>query len=205
MNGLIGDAKLEAALLRASGGGIGKIGSEGEVFETIVLIFLEVLKITGEVDDGFEMAVAVEFTLHGRGFFDLPFLGGVIPTAAFLADNSDSAVLDRLAEEILGVDIEEGFAAGEIVGAIGINVDGEGGKFVATDAEFAAALRPIVVLLGIEFRGNGAIAELDFAGNFPVGRSDAKAGGGQFFVELFVAGFVFDGQIEFFGGHSVTV
>lgn len=80
----------------------------------------------------------------GWALFGVPLLFAVIPVALGFANNANVAVLDRFAEEIVGVNINRGILIGQIEGAIWLGCYGESRKLVPADFDGRGSARVFV-------------------------------------------------------------
>lgn len=120
------------------------------------------------------MAVVVGVALVGFALFGVPLLFAVIPVARGFANYANVAVLDRFAEEIVGVNINRGILIGQIEGAIWLGCYGESRKLVPTDFDGRGSARVFVAAFA-EGGLNAISAEPQVIGDLPIGGSDTKA------------------------------
>ncbi|MCG3159412.1 MAG: hypothetical protein JMDDDDMK_00401 [Acidobacteria bacterium] len=88
-----------------------------------------------EIDAGDETAFVIERAFVPGALFGLPFLLAVIPAAFGFADDARAASFDRLAEKIIGANLDFGVLARQIIAAIRFDVDNKIGQVVAADFE----------------------------------------------------------------------
>jgi hypothetical protein len=79
--------------------------------------------------------LSVERAFVPLALLGLPFLRAVIPAAFGLADDTDAATFDRLAEKIIGAHHDLGVLSGQVIAAIGFDVGDEIGQVVAADSD----------------------------------------------------------------------
>ncbi len=179
MQRLCGDPHIEAALLGAAGGGVGDVGGQMEIGETVGTLVIAVLFLVfGKIDVGGEAAVGVELARVGRAFFSVVLLLFEVPFALGFADDADVAVEHRFAEEIVGADLDGCVLAGEVERLVGLGCDGKRGKIVPADAYLRVGLGR-----GVTSGIDGVVAEAKARGHLPVGGGDAEVGGCGFSTE----------------------
>ena len=106
MNWFLGDPEREATLLGAIGGRVGKVGREFQIAEFRITVIAEVVVLAAQIDRCSKAAGGICVTFIRLAFVDVIFLFGVIPFAFAFANNANVTLLDRLAEKIVGANLD---------------------------------------------------------------------------------------------------